>query len=995
MERNHGFGENYKNNSQKDENKKNLSRGSENIEGLENQLSSEYLTELDSQISLENNIISDFEETNNFDLKEALLKLRKAGEESLKNFSEKIVDIFNSNKLTVFLRDSYISKRGSSIVRELKNEKKLTKAEDYDSFLKLLQSDFWGTSSNSEGALIGAEKALENIAKIFPEKIKEILELWPKLFRVNAPDAHYYKKFDSFLDRIKQEEFDVLESKDAKEEYLKSSNDFLALKLLKSTGAHVENIDVSLETERRLDSIILKYSTLENLPSYDIKAELFDFSLKYPDRIMADSRRINFIFKLWLSNLNNYGNSSSDSKLCPILINRIKTCSEEESDLIFKILSKKSTYYSGWSYDMNWLIDSLPIEKAYFKKLKKDHELVNDLALSFKKTKVEGGVIKLDQFDLLRETAKNLSRGDEIVFLSNLIVNYPDNRYGVSEKVLEDVLELIASCDKSRFDINILHSLTELMNRHNWSDNLKTKIFSMNNLSGRVLNKIITELNDDNSIYKWIHQEPLLFSQLELDFHSRAENNDLRHHFYEVLDNKQRTNNLDDLIKAYAKSNQYIDFEELKNLFVNNRINRDYIQYFIANIDPNELLNGLQNSEINQVDTIWFLESAVKYGRSHGSVRILKELFETINISDPEKRLELINNLVDNVLLKLDKSPTDACHQFDKGHLNFLEPQEEVYLGKKLMTGALDLNKNGNSIFLIFDNINRVNDFFENEEEKKDYLIKAFNKFISEAEGDNYLRAIDHYFLKPELQAILGDSCLEIEDKIFNTDIEYRTFNFVRMLGKMNNRQQESFISSFEKNYNLERANNNSVILVCQKLSKVLDFVEHPEIFKRIYLKFLNDPNLNSNAASALFNEDIIFYDKDLSELFFSNISRWPEIDGVKILESASLRKKTYEYFSLSADQIKNISSATMKNRGLSPKFWQGYLNSDKENQDFYLDKELFRVGLDNLGDDCFKEDALTIVEFLKSVPESEFDISEDDVKKIILGSLKNNINKT
>ncbi len=990
MEINNSFEENQEDNLRDDKKKEIIGHSPENTKELENQLGSEYLKELDSQINLEDDIISEFLKTNNIDLREFLLRLRRAGEESLKNFSEKIVDIFNSNKLIVFLRDTYIYKRGEKILKELERKKKLTKAEDYDSYLKLLQSNFWGDSSSARIAFIEANRVLEAISNSFPEKNKEILELWPKFFKAASFINRCYE-FDNFLGNIKEKEFLSFNTKAEKIEYIKSADDFLALKCLKTFNFNASEIDVPAEIEKRLDSIILKYPDLKQLPSSEIMDLFFRFSFEYPDRIMADSRRIDFIFKLWMQDFNNGSSRSIIFSLSPILINCLKNCSQEESDSILQTLRNKGGHISS---DLNWLIDSLPLEKKYFKKIKNNHNLINDPVFSLKKDKVQGKNVNKSQQALLFKNANDFGEGNDVIFLSNLIANYPDSRYGVDEKFLEDVLDSLIKNRKERFDFQTLRGLSELMSRQNWPDNLRVKVFAMNRFNGFVLNSIIQGFENRLDVYNWIYQQPLFLDQLELDFHHRAEKNDLRHHFYEVLDNKQQTSNLDSLIKAYARSEKNIDFEELKNLFLNNRIGREYIQDFIVNIDANQLLSGLKNNIISQADSIWLLESALKYGKANNSIHILRELFKVADINEPEKRLELIDTFINNVLSRINESH-HVCHQFYPEFLNFLNSQEETYLGKKIMTGALDLPGQDNNVYLIFDNINRINDFFEGEEEKRDYLIKAFNKFIvSGSVDEHYIKVIKSYFSNPDLQLILGDDCSVIEDKIFNTNFQDSAPDLVILFSNMNESQREKFIINFEKNYDVSLTRGGSANNLCQIVSNTDLFNKYRDIFKIIYIKLINDPALESREASSLFNQNIIFNNKDLSELFFTNIIRWPQINGVEILESVSLRKRNQEDFSLSTEEIKMISSAVMKHRGLSPKFWKGYLDSDKKNPDFYLDDNLFKVGLDNIGSDCTAESGPTIVEFLKSLSVSNFKFDKNDIKKIINLSLKNNLDK-
>lgn len=64
------------------------------------------------------------------------------------------------------------------------------------------------------------------------------------------------------------------------------------------------------------------------------------------------------------------------------------------------------------------------------------------------------------------------------------------------------------------------------------------------------------------------------------------------------------------------------------------------------------------------------------------------------------------------------------------------------------------------------------------------------------------------------------------------------------------------------------------------------------------------------------------------------------------------------------------------------------YLTSGGENGDFYLDDRLLAIGLEKVGEDCFKEKAADIVFFIKSLEASQFGVKKDDVEKIISNAL-------
>ncbi|MFA5130863.1 MAG: hypothetical protein WC467_00380 [Patescibacteria group bacterium] len=984
------------------ENKEELNITVDNKNELENDISSGYLNDLNSQINLEEHVIEEFSKTKDDKLRESLRDLRRLGEESLKTLSSKIVEIFNSSKLVVKLRDIYIEKRSISIHKELSVENKLPKVDDYDSFLKLIQSDFWGSSANAADATFRANTALYSIAKRFPEKRKDILEIWPELF--SREISCNTDLFDRQIRDIKENEYNVISGNDEKINYIKSCDDFTALTCLLNLNFSSKDIDVSEETIKRLDSLISNHPNVKELPG-GITDQLFNACTEKPEEIMSDARRTDFLFNLWINKISIYSNKLTSSSIIPIFAERLQTCSKEETDKLLKMLLRNwnNSYDSG---DFNLLIEFLPLDKSHVKLINKKKNLVDgensDKLLSLNRDKVLGKNIEKREYEVLLTAAESLRGGNEVIFLSNLIANYPDKVLGINETELENILDVLLKYRQERFDIDTLHCLTELMSRCYWPDNLKKKVYGANSISANTLNKIVTGLDDPT--FDWLRNNQLLFSQLQIDFHKKAQNNDLRHYFYNVLDGKQQSDNLGDLIKSYGRSGAGFDFEELRALFLENRIDKKYIQYFIDQIGNEQILTGLNSELINSVDKTWFLESALKYGKANNATEILRMLMLGGSIDNQEKRQDILNSLSDNILLKCDNYDSKktaygygnevagvSAQLFNEDLSDILSREELLGLRKKMMLGALGFSNSENATLLTITNRENTAKAFPEEQERADYLYKLFEKLISDQDNRQYFSVMSFYFGKPELFSALDNSRKqELENKIFNFNITERSDSFLGLLPEMDAKQKERFISCFENNFELKELTTNVFDSFCRKLTYFSEFSSNKEVYTRIYLKLLNDPGLKSEAASVLFDKEIVFSDSKIKDAFFNNIIRWPGIDGTNILESLASMKGNDKSFLLSNEEVKKISTSVMENRGLSPKFWKGYLQSPKKNPTFYLDENIFRKGINNIGNDCFRESGEEIVAFIKSLSASGFEFTGDDAQAIVRKAFEN-----
>ncbi len=970
---------------------------------LESRLSDSFIRNLEAQIDLEDQISEDFAKTGSLNLQESWRQLRRSGEEALQKMSSELVTLFNSNKLVVRLRDTYLEKRALKTYKELVVKDRLAEAEDYDSFLRSLRSDFWGTSKKGESAITCASSALEAFVTRFPEKAEEVLDIWPELLRKNGLNSRCVNGFQGSISALVEAKSVGLNSSenllDSLKVKLADSNDFVALGLLKKYSGYSTELGVFSvgEIERRFDAVLVRLSGARELPG-DIKNLALDFFTAHPDKLMADSRRVEFMFNLWLGDLQANRLDYRFNECFPMLVGRIQTCSPAESKEILRSLSYHWSR-NHISQDFNWVLDVLPLDKKDYdkflkSKLQQSDSLIDRHILDLKKEKLNGRPLSDNHLYNLKESMSYASSSHGMICLSSLIANYPDNAYGLDEVQLGEIIESAAKPGSLTEDG--LRSLLLLMHRRNWPDNLRAKIFAAHNIHAGRIKNILEQA--ENPEYAWIFAEPDLLAQLHLSFHKYAELNDLRHHFYAVLEGQRQSHNLDDLITAYSRGSVSFDFEEIRNLFLNNQIDRRYISLFIEKIKIDELIQGLDNNLVSPADSNWLLDAAIKHGPAVDLVRALERRLQSANGMTPSQRQELITEMSSNVLAKADAVNTDDINEcsglkevakdliYFNHHLdNFMSEEEAAHLGQSLMQGALNLKAQAASL-LVLEYPDKIARFFSNETERHEYYQLLLTKLSAEGDNRYYVRAMSFYF--DYLSDVnFADEAFrsQLEKKFLESRLPDNTDDFIRVLPYLNEPQKQAFIQAFE---HLPSLSSNSANQLCRVLDKT-DFFSDQPTFKRIFIKLFNDPGLSSENANLLYKEHIIDGDPEVRAVFLDKLVNWPQIDGTKILASAAENRRVGSGLMLELDEIKRISSAVMHNRGLSPKFWQGYIASDPAAPDFYLDADLFAVGLNNLSNDCYQESGGSIIAFLKSVETSSFAIKDEDIEKIVSKSLQ------
>ena len=944
---------------------KNL-ENTESIKQQEKKIVAEFTTELDEQDRLENEVLEDYENNEAPVLIESLNQIKRAGEQFVKNTSEKLVTIFNNNKLVISLRDSYVARRSKNTVKEITNEKRITKADDYDSYLKLVQSEFWGTSKNGAKAIKEVNEALEHIADNFPEKRDEVLNIWPKLFSYEKiSDANSYNEpdkriFSNYLSKLLSDREAVVD----KNFFENCSSDFLALKLLECEGG--DNNDD--EIIRRIDSIIENYPDFKVFPCYDVKKLILDFSYRNPEKIISNSARADFIFKIWKANiLNDSTLIKEKTYIIPIIAERIRNCDKNEVSQIIEIINF-NIRVSNISADFVWLVDILPLEEGDIDKIN-FHWRHEDFCATKKKI-IAGESIENELADRILEDSHSLYPTQEKVFLTNLIINYPNDSLGVSEKVVLQALKNMKGQNR-RLDVNQLESFSLLMKQHNWTDDLRNEVFDMHSISFMHINAIIAG-NRSAPAYKWLYNEPVLFKKLESEFIKKADKLDVRHYFYEVLDEKIHTENIDELLERYAKSNTDMGLEEFVNLFITKGIDRKHAKLFVSNMYHEDIAENIANYNLSDEDTKWVLETALKFGNVSGYIESLEPLLRMVE--NEEERNEILDSVSNNLLSKLDDIEDYEVESIVRQYgsyesvLNGLSLEDAIYLSRKLKKDALESGQKNKLALteIIFKDIKDIERYFENEDERRDFVFKAFVKHIPSKQAI----VMASFYKNNGFQELLGE---ELSKDLESQILQHYTLDFPRGMcilanDKMNESQKENFVNYFEENFKissvLRKVENINTIQYKENPQTEIDIEKIRELLSYLRSKsdkshtskmlatILKDPDLDGNMVNYLGIETVLLK-QELSKIFLERLHQWPEIDGTEVLYSAS----EYPHLKglIDSDEVKKISAINMKNRGISPAFWKGYIKSSKDEPSFYLDQEIFSEGIENIGQDFYK----------------------------------------
>lgn len=945
------------------------------------------LDEINIHLKEENDILENEAKDKEIGLTETLSELRKIGEQSIKRLSEQTVKMFKSNIIAKQLRSFYVRARANQLDNRLKKINLNDDIEDYKQFLKLLRSDFYEKNNCQESAI----NLLNTISEKKPELLTDALNTWPKIVKTRD-----HKNIGQYNEIGNWEKSISLQIKNIKKE-----NENIGLDDIEDEFTALSYIE-EIKKENRpkkeiilnyLDSIIEKYPDLEFLPTKAYDA-LFSKLSSSPEEIMSDKKRQGFLFKIWLNKIFSAEDIDKNLKYSPLFTEHIRDMQGDEKNNFSKSLLDKISSNSYYFQNQNiyWLINLAQINQADLKSIQKKDKSLSKLAeINFKNNILNKDYSAEEEFNSLIEIADQTERSLSLNFFNYLITNYPNRN--INTEQVGQILDKVLNDSSKTYRPEALAPIVELMKRNNWPTELKQRIFNQSHFYAEELNKISTQQEDE--YLDWVKDEPLLNKYLVKEFYKLGKDDDIRHYFFETLDGKHQVDDFDDLILGYA--NRYgCNPETVVNIFLKRKVDLKYLELFLSKADSYFLTYAeeqLKENSINQEEYLLLLNKIIEYSRADVSILAFNKLKNDNYFKDENEEIEAINSLSKNISEKpinnknyIEDISTKA---FDPNFLSSLnEKIEKIYL-KNIFENSLEKNNTENTSILLANNLEHLSKLYEGED-YKNYLKNFFDKTLI-TQNESVYKHIDSFFSKPEIFKDLDITNLEeIEDKIFSLNIKKNCHLLLHKTEVMNEKQKEKFINYFKENYSIRNGggNNESLISIVNYINQVGNFYTNKEVCNLVYKSILKDPDTPSIIVNRLLNKNILLDNQELIEELFKNLDKWPSINGLELLLMMAQADNPGKS-NLSVEDVKKLSTTTIENNGLSPAFWKNYLKSDKEQPAFFLNQELFDLGIEkmNLKDLSIEE----TIDFTRTLDDNGvFDFNEKHKKSIIENTLNN-----
>lgn len=951
------------------------------------------IEEIDTRDRIENKMIDDFKDSKDSQILNFLSNFRRTGELAMQKISSEIVHLFNSNSLMMKIRGKYVYNRSKQITKKINNIEDYNDVEDFSNFLKTVGSDFWEdirSDKYCDSVLTNSAQAIYKIADASPEMTDMVLATWPKILsRDLLSGSRSRGDSNSIIDFSSSSLSKILERENKlnlqdKEDIFDIEDDFLALfcmhknDLYSSAKANFDN-----EVFKRLDSIIEKNPGLKNIPNKILRL-IFDVALIRPDEILSNRRRQDFLYNLALNDAEITGHTDLLEEVMPLFVNSnyLNECPE---GLRKKINSNILDYYNQCYATGNFrsIMLFLPFnekEEEEMEKFKKDSGAYN-LAI-IKKEIIKNGKISEEEISNLGEIVEGRH---SLVFLSWLIKEFPGGEG--DENALGKIIDnIFVNSHDDVFDIKSLSAFSALLNKYNWPESLKRKIYQKNKLYTQELDTIFDTENKENSHYNWVENDPILLDEVRKNFYENSSSNNFRHYFFKVLDGEINVENLDDLINAHANRDSFNGFD-IETLFIKYKIDKKYIPLFFDKIwDQDNILNSFveadESGRITHEDSIFLIESLVKYGPSSSALMAFEYLdkknhfVKENNDVDTEKRSELFNSYKDNILKRLPSIYISDVDKFLFSSRNyFLDDEELTSLKRGMLEESLSFSDLSLVALLNKKVIGGIDKIFPEKEKKEEYFKNLFEKVLKDKEFSGDKDLISTYFSNKEAFSFLDQKYLKsFEDKIFDKNIEFKAQNIFSEVESMDDKQKKLLLKKFEKYNFTEGIKNRDLINITKDAERLLSI--DGSFFSIIFEKILNSEFIDYSIVEELDKRMIFQNFPVIRKAFIKNLERFKDINGFNILDSMKSDDDLNKSL-LNKEEVKNISTLTIKNHGLSFTFWQGCLKSDPKNPAFYMDEDLFKTAIKNIN--LKGLNGSEIIPFFRSIENGVFPIDEEE----------------
>ncbi|MFZ4648853.1 MAG: hypothetical protein ACOYMB_04495 [Patescibacteria group bacterium] len=980
----------------------------DNFEHLENSFSEAF----DSVERIEEGEIAKSSQIENSGLEKILSGISSASSKLVRGISSEVAKIYDSNKITVTFRDLYLKKTADKLISKINRqnvnptfqsiEGHAKLSVEINNLFKTVKSGFWGTSKYTEDAEYKLAKLLEMInetqEKATIMKPSEISALYPEIYNNQGLNKSWSAdSWKAFLDNqgnkfIKDNAWIESDTHNAKIEEESGGDSFLVLEFLKKTAESHRKADVDPGMIlKAIDDIVEKYPRLDDIPS-DLFTYLMQTFNSFPEELLNNETRRTFMFDIWLKNIND----GCNIEYALFFLENLKNASEKER----KVLENKlKNNFASNEFSLSCFFAMTPLGKnnpEFIKEANKENHidsnrefLINQPFRLLHPELFIPGKYQESKESLLRSVS-SLGRqngNSRTTFIMMLADNFSHLAKNIDEEEIITMIDKLFDYNSVDQNLNQLHLMAAFLEGKEVPEFFKKRIYHHIDIDVNELQKIFVDEKEDEK-NSWVYSNPDLLISLQSEYFVKCQENELRHYFYEAIEGNHEVGNFDKLVEAYANRGDVLDANEIVVLFISpGKIDRKYLTIFINRIPDykftdirSKLHNLVESGEIDKEDYLWVFKTMASECNFKLADMAMGRILSEEQLSE-EDRVTLIANYTNNAISQYKETKKREEYQ---GWLILgptLEKMTEVersgYARKfffSLLDDEADDYKRASFVFNNY-NLEYLKVAWPNKKDQANYLKSVIDKTEEYGSLNQLAR---EYFNQNETYEILDEKYRkELEARVYGTQDGTVCCTLIGLINRMTDEQKKAYLEKLKAKEDIFEGlqYDNGVVKICQKINGSCYEASLTEIetIRQIYSKILDSNLLDGSALEKLFDKEILIRYPDLLKKHVEQFLRLKCGDGYHMLDTLSTEGRS----TIDHEDIKQISRQTMESGNLTRNFYQRALIADKENPDFYLDQELFNIGivnfkkepgLNNLGQ---PELALSFFDELKNGPYS------------------------
>ncbi len=930
-----------------------------------------------------------------------LEKLREIKVGFQNKISQKISQTLES--VAAPFRDNRISREASKFSEKIKNNSDFKKEDfvslkkDLEPLLKTLGSGEWGRSKNKIRALEDADTLLRQVntkALAFNDLDLSLRIL--SVYEKNDIEREYNNQLctsEVIREIVKHQNSQAnyeIKAEDIGDVF--KNNPYLILKYLQENSYKYKRHEENAIVEKQIDVLIEKYPDGANF-TWETRSYFKHVIKQNPEKYALDPKNRKVVF----DTLTRPSSYSSGDRLSGVY-DRVEFFKKELGSISEEEKTEYINNIRGESYfrgdDSQSILSFMDLSEKDFKDIHKKvfHTYTDEKKYKFSKEElvtlltdteksyynfsiplVNHKYLGLDvatRVELFNKTVK--STREKSKFLSQAFSDFNEIFEGIPEQEYDSSLKELISLSV-RADIVDFRSIWVLLPEYDIPKKYKdevVKTFAGGYAASRdngLFKKFFGDSGGERPVFseneEWLRSDSEIFSELEKTFYADGARNDVRHFFYEVLDNKREAVDKDLLIRQYAKNGDALQAEEFIELFyIQKKIPESYAELFLPRMGESsagpfvETLSGKKHlGQISEEQYSQILTSGMEHGEKYFANTIFSYCISN-NVIPQGERADVFKKFTKNISKQRYGRLGGTLGGFMGEYLrdqNLSDSEKQVILKdifeNLLARGShrLILDLSGYVSGVLFDAA------FVSDNEKKEFAQAVFDS--EDPETNQFLQNRYLSSGRPNKEDKPQTICDLLNDKKFNEIFErgLKMDNLaiytagIGSFSDLSENQQQKLIEVLLNKEDLfnKDDNHSDVKVFCSFLMN--GAVKNEEYRNQILSKIFSSQYVTSEALlkmgeSSFFPSSDSETFKEYIELLLQKCTPYEYND---ILQRYTAGEKPI----FSPDQIKDLSTKIIKHSGLDESAYKMYLSSTSDFPKFYLDQKLFDEGVDRL----------------------------------------------